>query len=633
MSHLILGTAGHIDHGKTALVEALTGTDTDRLQEEKARGITIELGFAELVVEGGPTFGVVDVPGHEAFVRAMLAGAAGMDVVLLVVAADEGIMPQTREHLAIVELLGVPELVVALTKCDLVEEEWLELVEAEVAETLEPTPYRDAVMVRTSATAGFGMDGLVDALRAAGEQARSSDADDLTRLPLDRVFTIRGTGTVVTGTLWSGRLAPDQRVRILPQELDARVRSLQVHGREAELAVAGARTAVALVGDGADRDVVARGSTLVTESAWSATWMLTVRVRMLDGTGWSLEHNQRVHVHLGTAEVLARIALLEEAPLRPGQSGWVQLRLEEPLVARGGDRFVIRAYSPVTTIGGGEVAESHPAKRTRLSDVERDALGRLVDGEPAGALSATLMLAGWAGVARPELAVRTGLHPDRVDEALVTLGSDGCIEAGGRVFGSEVVMRARDAILEAVDAAHAADPLLGGVPASSARGGLPSWAPTELADAVLSRLVDERELGVADGGVRRPGHEVRLTTEQEGVSDRIVAVLRGGGVAPPFLDDFPDDLRSRSDFRPLLRRLHESGAVRQVAEDLFVTAEELDDAAERIRTTLAGGRDLGPADFREALPVTRKHLIPLLNHFDGLGITVRTPGGREVPSV
>lgn len=630
-SHLILGTAGHIDHGKTALVEALTGTNTDRLQEEKDRGITIELGFAELALGEGLTLGVVDVPGHEAFVRSMVAGAAGMDVALLVVAADEGIMPQTREHLAILELLAVPVLVVALTKCDLVEEEWLELVEAEVAETLEATPYRDSAVARTSATTGEGLDALRVTLADAASRSVRAGADDLTRLPLDRVFTIRGTGTVVTGTLWSGRLRDGQRVRVLPEELEARVRSVQVHGRGAVEATAGARTAVALVGDGADREAIARGSTLVAEEAWTPTWMLTVRVRMLSDVDWSLDHNQRVHVHLGTAEALARVALLEEHPLRPGMDGWVQLRLEEPVLARGRDRFVIRAYSPVTTIGGGAVAESHPPKRTRLDDDERDALHRLESGDAPGAVAAALYLAGWAGVGRTALAVSTGLPPKEVSAALEALGANEYVEAGGQLFSAGIEADTRAAILAAVDQAHAADPLLAVVPTAAARSGVPSWAPGELADAVLTRMVDDGLLEAADGGVRRPGHDVQLTPEQVEASDRIVDVLGAGGVGPPLLPDFPEELRGRSDFRALLRRLQESGAVRQVAEDYFVVTDELDAAVHRIRSTFAGRTGLGPSEFREVLPVTRKHLIPLLNHLDGLGVTLRTTDGRDVP--
>lgn len=633
MASVILGTAGHIDHGKTALVRALTGTDTDRLKEEKARGITIELGFAELAVEGRPHFGVVDVPGHEAFVRAMVAGAAGMDVVLLVVAADEGVMPQTREHLAIVELLGVPELVVALTKADVVDEEWMELVDSDVEDVLAGTPYAGAPRVPTSALEGTGLDSLLDALTIAAERAGSRGRDDLARLPLDRVFTIQGTGTVVTGTLWTGELAVGDRVRILPDDLDARIRSLQVHGRKAEGASCGDRTAVALTGEGADREIVSRGATLVTAPEWESTWMLTAHVRMLADSGWSLAHNQRVHLHHGTAEVLARCVVLEPEALRAGDSGWVQFRLEEPVVARTGDRFVIRAYSPVTTIGGGVIAEPTPLKRHRLNDDTRAALEALVGGGPhSQSLSACLSLAGWAGVLRAALPIQVGPSPSAITDALDSLGDGGRLLAGEYVFSSVIRDEAERLVLAAVEDGHKEDSLRVAVPLAPLRAALPRWAPPALAEAVIAGLVDRGLLEATDGGVRTPGHRAELTAEQEKTSSELLRVLTADGLAAPLVDELPEKLRRRSDFWPLIRRLEGIGAVQQVADGLYIGTEELRQAAERVRSTLGGQSDLGPSAFREALPVTRKHLIPLLNYFDGQGTTVRHGGGRDVPA-
>jgi selenocysteine-specific elongation factor len=633
LSSVVLGTAGHIDHGKTALVRALTGTDTDRLKEEKARGITIELGFAELASEGRPHFGVVDVPGHEAFVRAMVAGAAGMDIVLLVVAADEGVMPQTREHLAIVELLGVPELVVALTKSDAVEDEWLELVDAEVAETLATTPYAAAPRIPTSAHDGTGLDTLLEALSSAAERVRRLESEDLVRLPLDRVFTIQGTGTVVTGTLWSGSLAIGDRVRILPDDLDGRIRSLQVHERVTESAKAGDRTAVALTGDGADREVVSRGATLVTSPVWNATWMLTTKVRMLADAGWNLEHNQRVHVHHGTAEVLARCVLLESGPLTPGQSGWVQIRLEKPLVARVGDRFVIRAYSPVTTIGGGVVAEADAPKRKGLDEEVRSALEVLIaGGAPDEALAACLRLAGWSGVKRASLPVQLGIASVLTADAIEALQLSGSLVAGDRMFSSSVREQAEKMVLDAVDTGHSEDSLRPAIPLAPLRAALPRWAPPELAGAVIAALVADGRVESLEGGVRRPDHQPKLTGDQESASEELIRVLTADGLAAPLVEELPEEMRLRSDFWSLLRRLESLGTVRQVADGYYVGAQTLAEADERVRDTLAGRTGLGPADFREALPVTRKHLIPLLNYLDGQGTTIRTESGRDVPN-
>jgi selenocysteine-specific elongation factor len=632
MGSMILGTAGHIDHGKTSLVRALTGTDTDRLKEEKERGITIELGFAELATPRGLHFGVVDVPGHEAFVRAMVAGATGMHVVLLVVAADEGVMPQTREHLAIIQLLGVSELVVALTKCDAVEPDWLELVEADVDELLEGTPYRGASCVATSAARGTGLDALVEALEGAAERARRAEEEDLARLPLDRVFTIQGTGTVVTGTLWSGSLDTGAKVRVLPEDLGARVRSLQVHGKGAERAVAGDRVAVALTGEGGDRALVRRGATLVASPEWRPTWMLTARVEMLGDTAWLLEHNQRVHVHLGTAEVLARVALLEREPLGAGVRGWVQLRLEEPLVARAGDRLVLRAYSPVTTIGGGVVAEPNPAKRTRIDDDARWLLDRTLDGSEEERLAAALDLAGWEGVRRGALAIVSGLTPSRAEEALGRLVSNGALVGPSRVFGVGVAARARSVAGAAVEAAQAQDALRPAVPLSEVRGAFPAWAHDEVANATLGSLTQRGELEATDGGVRTPGFVATMTPDQERASQALLSALTVEGLAPPLVEELPEGLRQRADLRSLVRRLESIGEIRSVADGLYVSTRELDAAAARIRAELGGRTGLGPAEFRDVLSVTRKHLIPLLNYFDGLGVTVRQGEGRDVPA-
>jgi selenocysteine-specific elongation factor len=632
MSGLILGTAGHIDHGKSALVRALTGVDPDRLQEEKARGITIELGFAELDAGEGVRYGVVDVPGHEAFVRAMVAGAAGVDVVLLIVAADEGVMPQTREHLGIVELLGVSELVVALTKCDLVDEDWLELVSADVAEVLEATTYAAAPQVRTSATTGAGLDGLRAVLRDLAARVEPRAAHDLVRLPLDRVFTMQGTGTVVTGTLWSGTLEAGARVRVVPQDLEARVRGLQVHGRVVPQAAAGDRTAVSLTGAGADRAQVERGATLVTSPHWAGSRMLTARVRLLEDAVWSLAHNQRVHLHHGTAEVLARCALLETAPLGPGDVGWVQFRLEEPLAMRARDRFVIRAYSPVTTIGGGVIAEPMPPKRRRLDHPTRDALATILDGDIADSIHALMAVQGWKGAASASLPLHTGFPPPAIQAALAGLDAGTYIEAAQTLFAGGVRAESERLVLDAVDRGHGADSLRPSVPMAEVRAALPRWAPPHLADQVIAGLVARGALGSEDGGVRRPAHRPEPTTEQSEASSRVEELLRAGGLAPPFLDEFPEELRGRRDLHSLLRRLEQMDSVRQIADGFWVITEELDAAAVRIAKQLAGRRDLGPADFRDALPVSRKWLIPLLNYLDGKGVTSRHEGGRDVPA-
>ena len=627
---LILGTAGHIDHGKTALVKSLTGVDTDRLQEEKARGITIDLGFAEFEPREGLRLGVVDVPGHEGFIRNMLAGATGMNLVLLVVASDEGMMPQTREHLDIVRLLGVNEMVVALTKADLVEEEWLALVEEEVREALKESPFADAPIVTTSTVTDTGMNELVDALMTVAHRVRERSHDDVTRLPIDRAFTVRGTGTVITGTMWSGRLSLGEGVTLQPSGITGRVRGLQVHGVPVERAGAGERTAVAITGSDIDLETVERGQVLVVGKEWAATSMLTVLLKVLDDTGWSVKHGQRVRVHLGTTEVMARVVTLEGKGVVAGGTGWVQLRLERPLLARARDRFVIRSYSPVTTIGGGIVAEATAPKRKKLLRGENDELRAMIDGTPAEALAAVLRVVSWMGVPTREIPIRIGASPDDSRTAKEQVLEDGAREAAGVLFGATKVERARTLIEQAVDVTHRDDPLRRGISVELLRQTVPTGGESRLAEVLIGEAIDSGALEVRDGMVSRLGYEPSLSVRQREVKKELMEVYRGAGLAPPTVSELPDGLRSGPDLWPLLKLLEKEGHLVGLDEEFFVDALALSAATSEVKTRLAGATGLGPADFREVLPVTRKHLIPLLSHLDRSGVTLRHPRGRDV---
>ena len=627
---LVLGTAGHIDHGKTALVRALTGVDTDRLEEEKRRGITIDLGFAELS-DGRRRMGVVDVPGHEDFVRTMVAGATGVDAVLLVVAADEGVMPQTREHLQIVRLLDVERLVVALTKADLVEDpEWMALVRDDVRGLLADTPWADAPVVPTSVETGEGLDALAGALLDLVEapSRRTRGEDDVARLPLDRAFTVKGTGTVVTGTLVSGTLRSGQRVRVLPDGPEARLRGLQVHGREVEEVRAGERTAAALAG--VDREALHRGQALVAGEGWRATDRLTVRLSVLADAEREVVHGQRVRVHLGTSEVMGRVVLLEGAEaVPPGQEGWAQLRLERPVVARAGDRLVIRFYSPMTTVGGAVVAEPLPPRRTRLEAGEEEALARLLGDDADGRVAAALGLAGWGGAAVAALPVVTGLTPGNADEALGRLIAQGARMVEGVAVAAPRVDEGRRRLLEAVDVHHAEEPLRPGVEAEAFRRALPGGAAAGLADALLAELVAEGELAVDRGVVARPGFRPTLSAAQERMRERLEAVYREAGLAPPSVAELPAEVAGE-DLWPLLRLLEGAGALVALEDGVFAWRPTVEAAIENVRRALGGREGLGPADFKDVLPVSRKHLLPLLAHLDRRGVTVRRGDGRDV---
>jgi len=628
MRRLLLGTAGHIDHGKTALVRALTGIDTDRLPEEKRRGITIDLGFAHLALEPDLELAIVDVPGHEAFIRNMLAGATGFDLALLVIAADEGIMPQTREHLAILQLLDIPSAIVAITKTDLVEPEWLELVHDEVRDALRPTPYAAAPIVPVSSTTGLGLDTLRDALRHTARQTPERSPDDLFRLPLDRVFTIRGTGTVVTGTVWSGRITRDQTVRILPAGLAARVRAIQVHGRDTPTATAGQRAALALAG--IERDQLRRGNTLVDLDAWNPTTLLTASLRLLPDAPAPLRHHQRIRFHLGTAEVMGRIALLSSPTLEPGTTGWAQIRLEQPVVARAGDRFVLRSYSPITTIGGGTVAEPDPPKRARLETREASLLHTILTGPDTDALAARVELAGLHGAPIPRLPLDTPLSPTRIHAALHQLEGTTLLRIGDRAFTTDIARTARHHITSTVHHYHTLHPLRPGIDREELRRTLPHPAPPTLADWAIQSLLADHTLTSHGSTIAAAGFTPRLDPDQQHARDRLLATYQAAGLTPPTLAELPPDLRQRHDLRPLLKLLEQDQLLVPLNPDLYAARSAIDDAIARLRKEMSPNKTFTPKEIRRILPVSRKYLIPLLEYFDRAGITLRRGDERTL---
>jgi selenocysteine-specific elongation factor len=633
MRSLILGTAGHIDHGKTALVRALTGVDTDRLKEEKERGITVDLGFAELVLpESDLRFGVVDVPGHDGFIKNMLAGATGMDLVLLVVAADEGIMPQTREHLAIVQLLGVPRLVVAVAKSDLVEEEWLDLVVEEIREALSGTPYPDAPVVPVSSVTRTGLEELMAILSTVGSLAEEKEAADLARLPVDRVFTMKGAGTVVTGTLWTGRLRIGDRVKVLPGDQEARVRSLQLHGQEVSDAKAGGRVAVGLAGGGISRQALSRGQTLVEGEGWAPSWMLTCHLGVLPDTGWEIQQGQRVRVHLGTAEVLARAALLDGERLGPGDEGWVQLRLEGPLLARARDHLVVRSYSPVTTIAGGRVAEVLPVKRRRLGRGEDSLLESLVEDDPDRGLEALLSVGGWGGVAVPCLPHLLGHPPGTIGSTVGRMRGEGrCQQVEDRLFARTVWEEGRATMARALATYHGERPLKPGMPLEELRQSLPGGSGPGLAEAILRVLVEDGTVRVDRGLSALAGFSPELNETQEESREYVRRTLKAAGLAVPGLSELAAGAgTSLEEIEEILRLMGAQEEVLALDGGLFFHRDTVRAAGACVVDALGGRAALGPADFREVLGVTRKYLLPILRYLDTMGITTRIGEKRSV---
>ncbi|MHB8924445.1 MAG: selenocysteine-specific translation elongation factor [Coriobacteriia bacterium] len=485
---LVLGTAGHIDHGKSSLVRALTGTDPDRLPEEKERGVTIELGFARLELPSGRSMGVVDVPGHEKFVRQMVAGATGIDVVMLVVAADDGVMPQTREHLAILDLLGIPKGVVALTKADLADEDWIELVTEDIRQLLVGTSIEGASIVAVSSKTGAGLPELLAAIDEVATEAEARQSKLPMRLPVDRVFTIAGAGTVVTGTLWSGSAAKDDAVEVYPGGKRGRIRSVQMHSAQVNRANAGNRVALNIAG--LERDEIDRGDIIAEPGSLTVTDRIDAYVTYLASEEKPFESGARVHVHHGTREVLGRLLLMDADILRPGERGYAQLRLEEPLAPRYDDRFIIRSYSPMWTIGGGVVLDVLPPRRTRLKPHERELLDALVahdlSGAALGLLASRALPMTSAQVAAALGVTRAGVADD-LNKALLER-----LKVGTETYF--VTQDAQDGLLAALErelvAFHDANPKATGAAALALRDKVDRRLDPKVFDALLYLAVE-----------------------------------------------------------------------------------------------------------------------------------------------
>ncbi len=617
--HVVIGTAGHVDHGKTALVKALTGVDTDRWEEEKRRGITIDLGFAPFDLGEGLRASVVDVPGHEDFVRNMVAGATGVDVALLVVAADEGVMPQTVEHTAILDLLDIRAGAVAITKADLVERDWLELVTADVRERLAGSPIRWEPPVAVSSITGAGLDPLREVLRRAALHARERAADDLFRLPVDRVFSLAGAGTVVTGTTWSGTVAVGQEVVVHPGPVHARVRSVEVHGHAEERASPGRRTALALVG--LDRAAARRGSVVVSDPWWRPTTELDVLVTLLAGTR-PLTQRSSVRLHLGTAEVLARVVPAGER-IEPGvEAQAARLRLEEPVLARWGDRAVLRSVSPVTTVGGCRVVDPFPAPRPRRPGPLADRAGE----DPVQRVRAFVAAEGPRGLRVSDLAVRLGLAPRDVPRTVTQALGDGIVQAGDRLVPQAAAVQARELVLDRLGAFHRGHPLLPGLPLEAFRQlvGEPG-----LAAQVLEALSSEGAVAQDGGAVRLTAHKAAIPAQFLGPADalrgelevagsegRSAAELAAGHAGVPALEIAEFFVRE--------------GTAIRIGKDRYYDRGKLESAARSVLAEVKKQGEVMPGQVRTALGLTRKYLIPLLEWMDAQGLTVRVGDARRL---
>ena len=633
MRPVVVGTAGHIDHGKTALVRRLTGIDTDRLKEERERGISIDLGFAHLALPSGRRVAIVDVPGHERFVKNMLAGATGIDVVLLVVAADEGVMPQTREHLAIVELLGVARGVVALTKSDLAAPDIAAMAAADVTALLAAGPLAGSPVVPVSSVTGEGLPALLDALERAIASLPERSAGSAARLPVDRVFSIEGIGTVVTGTLWSGAIRPGDALELLPAGRAVRVRQVEVHDQAVPAAEAGQRTAVAL--HGVSRDEAARGDWLVTPARFRPSTVVDVRLRLLGSADRELENRARVRVHLGASEALARVVLLEGEALAPGGVTLAQLRLEEAAVTVPGDRLVLRAYSPSVTIAGATVLDAHAAKRARLDDATRRRLGAFESGTLADRVAILAAEGGAAGIRAADAALRLAVTVEEAEGAARSAPGLRALR-DGRHLVEAAWAGVLERIAESVARYGEAHKLREGI----TKGELKSLLAREIEGGVfdegLESLLKAKTLVLRGDKVARPDAGPVLAPEQAKAVEEMERRLVAAGYSVPEVSELLKGIPPALKPQELIRYLVESGRVVKVTADLLYPTERWKELEAKLVQHFSRNPDLSMAAFKELFQVSRKYSIPILEFLDRNGLTrrqgdVRLAGPRARP--
>ena len=639
--HLIVGTAGHVYHGKTTLILAMTGINTDRLKEEQERGLTINLGFASLKLPSGRTVGIVDVPGHERFLKNMLAGASGVDIALLVVAADEGVMPQTKEHIDILQLLESKQGVVALTKSDAVEEDWLQVVEDYLRDYLADTFLANAKIVRVSGITGQGIDELTREIDVLAEAAEQRPIEGPFRLPIDRVFTMTGFGTVVTGTLVSGTLKLGDPVRILPKGIDTRVRGIQVHGKKQEAAQAGSRVAVNLAG--VEVAEIERGDVLLPPGYLSASRVLDVSVRVLEDATRPLSTRTRIRLHIGTAEVIGRAIVFRdlsaaeipkhpqdlsaaEIPkhqreIEPGKSGFVQLRLESPVVAARGDRFVLRFYSPMRVLGGGIVLDPAAARHRASEKNVIERLERKLKGDPVDIVEDTLAIRE-AGLPAEQIAQITALSAGEVSKALEELTRAGrVLQAGSRFLHrgtcESVTARAKSIL----GAYFEANPMKSGMPKEEFRRHLGPAMDAKGFQALLTPMSAAGDVTVSEATVNLPGHVPTLGENEQRLASSIETAYHEAGANPPLLTEL--EQRHGAIAKDIAAYLLERGNLVKIEADILFHREVIESAENVLRKYLEPGGQMTVAQFRDLIGSSRKYVVPLLEYFDKKRVTRR----------
>ncbi|HPI93063.1 MAG TPA: selenocysteine-specific translation elongation factor [Deltaproteobacteria bacterium] len=618
MKRVVIGTAGHVDHGKTSLIRAITGIDCDRLKEEKERGLTIELGFASMSLPSGERVGVVDVPGHVRFIRHMLSGASGIDLVLLVIAADEGVMPQTREHVQICELLGIQRGVVALTKTDLVDADLLELATGDVRDFIAGTFLHDAPIVPVSSTTGSGLDELLAELDRQVAMVRERQVTGIPVLPVDRVFTIKGFGTVVTGTLARGTFTGEMEVEVLPAGRTAKIRTIQVHDEDVDKALAGMRTAVNL--QGLSIEDIDRGQWIAPAGVFDTTRLIDAKISLLRKPG-----RGGIRMYIGSAEIMGDISI----HTADGQTAG-RIRLKEPVVASYGDRFILRAVSPSATIGGGTVLNPHPARR-----FSEEVIIDLLSEDPARRIIGLAKDAGMHGIARRVIDAVFADASARTEKAIGGLLSTGEIirfDAANDLFVHAVYMeKLRGILLSSVKEYHTANPSSPGIPREHLRSSVQGGVDPKLFHRVLQDLVKKGDLAESGHNISEPGFSASLAADRTGMSDRMAAVIEQAAFEPPRVAELAETLGiSPKDVTEVLGFLCREGRLVKIKDDIYLSSRYEEALKERVREFIGKNASMAAPDMKAVVGVSRKFAIPYLEYLDRIHFTMRVGDVRKL---
>ena len=633
MKNIIVGTAGHIDHGKTTLIKALTGRNTDRWEEEQRRGITIDLGFTYFDLKNGDRVGIIDVPGHEKFINNMVAGVVGMDLVLWVVAADEGIMPQTREHMDILGLLGIKKSILVINKCDLVDEEWLELVEEEIQEELEGTFLEGAPVVKVSAATGQGLDELTDTIQQLmSDEVVAKDTQTIPRLPIDRAFTLSGFGTIITGTLISGTITREDVLEMYPIGKECKIRNIQVHGQNQDKCYAGQRVAINL--SNVKKKEIRRGCVLAPKNSMKNTDLLDVKLKVLEDSMRILTNHERLHLYTGTSEILCRAVLLDKEQIGPGEEGLVQLRLEEEIAVKRGDRFVVRFYSPMETIGGGIVLEPNPVRKKRFDAQAIEELKKKESGSLGDVMELQIKEHGDTMITLAELAKVMAHSVDELKEYLEELEESGTIfvfpmKKDTYLWHRDSEFAVRQKIEEALQKYHSEHPYRYGMKKAEIHNTFLKKIKPNIFDAYIERMTEENVYGRREEYLSLPGYEVPKDAMYLQTEKLIEDTFEKAGYDFVRFSEIDFGKIPRQTAEDVVLMMIDEGKVIRINEEMFTMKHLMDEAKGKIQNHLKEENLITIAQVRDMFSTSRKSAKPILEYMDSIKVTKKTGGESE----